>query len=94
MSVNNVTIISRADTPKTASFPNKKLFTLAGALLGLILSFAYALIQELTDTTVKSDDFLTDELGLTNMGAVGHIHMKADQDGIGNAQPADHHRRV
>lgn len=95
MSVNNVTIISRANTPKAASFPNKKLFTLAGALLGLILSFAYALVQELTDTTVKSDDFLTDELGLTNLGAVGHIHMKADQDGIGNSQSTtDHHRRV
>lgn len=30
MSVNNVTIISQASTPKAASFPNKKLFTLAG----------------------------------------------------------------
>lgn len=94
MSVNNVTIISRANTPKYASFPNKKIFTLAGALLGLILSFIYVLIQELTDTTVKGDDYLTDELGLTNLGAVGHIHMKVDQDGIGNSESLDHHRRV
>ncbi|WP_277612856.1 YveK family protein [Limosilactobacillus agrestimuris] len=94
MSVNNVTIISRANTPKAASFPNKKLFTLAGAVLGLLLSFAYVLIKELTDTTVKSDDFLTNELGLTNLGAVGHIQMRADQDGIGASHSADHHRRV
>ena len=94
MSVNNVTIISRANTPKNASFPNKKIFTLVGAILGLIISFAFVLIQELTDTTVKGDDFLTDELGLTNLGAVGHIHMKADQDGIGNTRSADHSHRV
>lgn len=94
MSVNNVTIISRADTPKSPSFPNKKLFTLAGAVLGLVLSFAYALIRELTDTTVKSDDFLVNVLGLTNLGAVGHISMKASQDGIGTTQANDHHRRV
>ena len=94
MSVNNVTIISRANTPKAASFPNKKLFTLAGAVLGLLLSFAYVLIKELTDTTVKSDDFLTNELGLTNLGAVGHIQMRADQDGIGTSRSDDHHRRV
>lgn len=94
MSVNNVTIISRANTPKAASFPNKKLFTLAGAVLGLLLSFAYVLIKELTDTTVKSDDFLTNELGLTNLGAVGHIQMRADQDGISASHSADHHRRV
>ena len=94
MSVNNVTIISRANTPKAPSFPNKKLFTLAGAVLGLLLSFAYVLIKELTDTTVKSDDFLTNELGLTNLGAVGHIQMRADQDGMGASQSNDHHRRV
>lgn len=94
MSVNNVTIISRANTPKSASFPNKKLFTLAGAVLGLLLSFIYALVKELTDTTVKSDDFLTNELGLTNLGTVGHIRMRADQGGIGTSRFASRHRRV
>lgn len=94
MSVNNVTIISRANTPKAPSFPNKKLFTLAGAVLGLLLSFAYVLIKELTDTTVKSDDFLTNELGLTNLGAVGHIQMRVDQDGIGTSQSDGYYRRV
>lgn len=94
MSVNNVTIISQASTPKAASFPNKKLFTLAGAVLGLILSFIYVLIRELTDTTVKDDEYLVDELGLTNLGAVGHIRMKAEQDGIVSNNEKGHHRRV
>lgn len=94
MSINNVTIISRASTPTAPSFPNKKLFALAGAVLGLVLSFAYALIRELTDTTVKSDEFMVDELGLTNLGAVSHIQMKVSEDGIGNSGNNDHHRRV
>ena len=94
MSVNNVTIISRASTPKAPSFPNKKLFTLAGAVLGLVLSFAYALIKELTDTTIKSDDFMTNELGLTNLGTVAHIHMKPSERGVQSSDSAEHHRRV
>ncbi len=52
MSVNNVTIVSRASTPDEPSFPNKKLFALAGAVLGLILSFLYILIGDLMDTSV------------------------------------------
>lgn len=75
MSVNNVTIVSRATEPSAPSFPNVKLFTLAGAVLGFLLSFAYFLIKKLTDTTVNTDEFMTDELGLTNLGHVDHIHL-------------------
>lgn len=80
MSVNNVTIISRASTPDepSPSFPNKKLFVLAGAVLGLILSFLYILIGDLMDTSVHDDDYLTNELGLTNLGHVNHIEMSRD----------------
>lgn len=75
MSVNNVTIVSKASVPSSPSFPNKKLFALAGAVIGLIGSFAYVVIKELTDTTIKSDDYLSDGLGLVNLGAVNHISM-------------------
>ncbi|PEG94098.1 exopolysaccharide biosynthesis protein [Lactobacillus sp. UMNPBX10] len=78
MSVNNVTIVSRASTPDEPSFPNKKLFALAGAVLGLILSFLYILIGELMDTSIHDDDYLTNELGLTNLGHVNHIEMSRD----------------
>lgn len=78
MSVNNVTIVSRASTPDEPSFPNKKLFALAGAVLGLILSFLYILIGDLMDTSVHDDDYLTNELGLTNLGHVNHIEMSRD----------------
>lgn len=78
MSVNNVTIVSRASTPDSPSFPNKKLFALAGAVLGLILSFLYILISDLMDTSIHDDAYLTNELGLTNLGHVNHIEMSRD----------------
>lgn len=78
MSVNNVTIVSRASTPTAPSFPNKKLFALAGAILGLVLSFLYILIGDLMDTTVHDDDYMTNELGLTNLGHISHISMSRD----------------
>lgn len=75
MSVNNVTIVSRAAVPSAPSFPNVKLFTLAGAVLGLLLSAIYLVIKELMDTTIKDDDFVTKELGLTNLGHINHFHL-------------------
>lgn len=75
MSVNNVTIVSKASTPSAPSFPRPKLFALAGAVLGLVLSFAWVVIRDLTDTAVRDDSFLTDELGLTNLGQIGKIEM-------------------
>lgn len=75
MSINNVTIVSRATSPASPSFPNTKLFTLAGAVLGFLLTFVYLLVKELMDTTVNTDDFMVNELGLTNLGHVDHIHM-------------------
>lgn len=75
MSVNNVTIVSRATAPDGPSFPNIKLFTLAGAVLGLLLSVIYLTIKELMDTTVKDDTFMTQELGLTNLGHIDHFRL-------------------
>lgn len=75
MSVGNVTIVSRAAAPDSPSFPNVKLFTLAGAVLGLLLSAIYLIVKELMDTTIKDDDFMTKELGLTNLGHINHFHL-------------------
>lgn len=75
MSVNNVTIVSRAASPKNPSFPNVKLFTLAGAILGFLFSAVYLIVKELMDTTIKDDDFMTKELHLTNLGHINHFHL-------------------
>jgi capsular polysaccharide biosynthesis protein len=93
MRVNNVTIVSRATVPSAPSFPNVKIFTLAGAILGLLISFVYLLIKELMDTTVNTDEFMTDELGLTNLGHIDHIHLD-QQDNFAAPRTREHIRRV
>lgn len=75
MNVNNVTIVARATTPSEPSSPNVKLFTLAGAVLGLLISFMVVLMRDLMDTSVRNNDFMVDELGLTNLGQITHINL-------------------
>ena len=75
MNINNVTIVAPA-TNGSQSSPNVKLFTLAGFVIGLVLSFAVILIREMSDTTVK-DAFLTDNLGLVDLGQISHFHVSS-----------------
>lgn len=75
MNVNNVTIVARATTPSDPSSPNVKLFTLAGAVLGLLISFMVVLMRDLMDTSVRNNDFMDDEMGLTNLGQITHINL-------------------
>lgn len=76
MNINNVTIVAPA-TNGVQSFPNVKLFTLAGFVIGLVLTFAVIMIREMTNTTVRDDEFLTRELGLTNLGQISHFHLSS-----------------
>ena len=76
MNINNVTIVAPANNG-TQSSPNVRLFTLAGFVIGLVLSFAVILIREMSDTTVKDDAFLTDTLGLVDLGQVSHFHVSS-----------------
>lgn len=76
MNINNVTIVAPA-TNGVQSFPNVKLFTLEGFVVGLVLSLAVVIIREMNDTTVRNDEFLTRELGLTNLGQIAHFHLSS-----------------
>ena len=76
MNINNVTIVAPA-TNGVQSSPNVKLFTLAGFVVGLVLTFAVIMIREMTNTTVRDDEFLTRELGLTNLGQIAHFHLSS-----------------
>ncbi|QOD85904.1 capsular biosynthesis protein [Weissella viridescens] len=72
-SASDVSIVSKAiANPKPVS-PNVPLITLVSFVFGLMVGFAWAWIRDLTDRTVKSIGFLTDDLGLTNLGMVGYI---------------------
>ena len=77
MDVNNVTIV--AEAPKgTKSFPKVNMITAVGVLAGLVISLLIIVIKDLSDTTVREDSFMTDELGLTNLGEVSSITMPKD----------------
>lgn len=76
MNINNVTILAPA-TNGVQSSPNVKMFTLAGFVIGLVLTFAVILIREMTNTTVRDDTYLTQDLGLTNLGYVSHFHVSS-----------------
>lgn len=53
MSVSNVSIVSKALDNKKPVAPNVKLSTLAGLVFGMLIGFAWGLIKELTDRTIK-----------------------------------------
>lgn len=74
MNVNNVTIVSPASRG-AKTFPKTSLFTFAGIILGLIISVALIVLRDSFNTTVRDDDYLTKELGLTNLGHISHFHL-------------------
>ncbi|MFH4353144.1 Wzz/FepE/Etk N-terminal domain-containing protein [Lactobacillus helveticus] len=76
MNIDNVTIVAPA-TNGVQSSPNVKMFTLAGFVIALVLTFAMILIREMTNTTVRDDTYLTQDLGLTNLGYVSHFHVSS-----------------
>lgn len=76
MNIDNVTIVAPA-TNGVQSSPNVKMFTLAGFVIGLVLTFAMILIREMTNTTVRDDTYLTQDLGLTNLGYVSHFQVSS-----------------
>ena len=94
MKINNVSIVDSAKASNVPVAPNKKLVTLAGLVLLGGLTFLVVLVKELSDTTVKSPDEVSQLFGLTNLGAVGHIRkikhfdmsmanaVSAEQDGL------------
>ncbi|MYY52652.1 chain-length determining protein [Lactobacillus salivarius] len=81
MQVDNVTIVSSAKVNTKPVSPNKKLYASIGLVTGLVLGIVIALIKELTDKTVKDSNFLTDDLGLTNIGSVYHLDINEDDYG-------------
>lgn len=83
MNIDNVTIVAPA-TNGVQSSPNVKMFTLAGFVIGLVLTFAMILIREMTNTTVRDDTYLTQDLGLTNLGYVSHFHVSSSFKLINN----------
>lgn len=77
MDVNNVTIVAEA-SKGTKSFPKVSMVTAIGVLAGLVISLLIIIIKDLSDTTVREDSFMANELGLTNLGEIARITMPKD----------------
>lgn len=73
MKINNVSIIDSAKANKKPVSPNTKLFTLAGLVALGGITFLYMLIKELSDTTIKSPDEVSQLFDMTNLGVIGHV---------------------
>ena len=82
MQVNNVTIVSNAKVNTTPVSPNKGKNVFLGAILGAFVGFMIIYFKELTDKTVKDNSFLTDNLGLTNIGSVYHLDISDNDYGV------------
>lgn len=110
MSVNNVSIVSRAVPSDNPVSPRKSLNLLIGFAVGVLLGIVLAFVRELTDRTVTSESFLTDDLNLNSLGIISEIaqadvkkRIKNSQysetnvlvtDGNGDVEPRKRHRRV
>lgn len=89
MSVNNVSIVSRAVPNYSPVSPKKLINLLIGLVAGLLLGVVLAFIREVTDRTVTTESFLTDELGLTSLGIISEIDQADVKKQIGHSQHSE-----
>lgn len=82
MSVSNVSIVSKATANSTPVSPRLRILALVGLALGVFIAFVWGLIREMTDQTIKDVDFITDDLGLVNLGIVNYVQHMRDMDEV------------
>lgn len=80
MSVSNVSVVSKATANTVPVSPKLNLFSLIGLVLGVLIAFTWGFVRELTDQTIKDIDFITDDLGLINLGIVNYVVRMKDMD--------------
>lgn len=76
MNVNNVSVISKATVNSRPIFPKKGLSIFAGFIIGIVIGIFFAMFKEFNDKTVKDEEFITDDLGLSDLGTIGDIDMR------------------
>lgn len=76
MNVNNVSIISKATKNDVPVSPKKPLFLLVGVILGIIFGAFFAFIKEYNAKTIDDEDYITNELELTDLGTISDINIK------------------
>ncbi|MCC5895582.1 MAG: chain-length determining protein [Alkalibacterium sp.] len=80
-SMDNVTVFSEANASSQPVSPNHILNMIIGLIIGSVLSTVSALLIEFADKTVRDDSFITEKLGLINLGSVSEmVHEKVQKD--------------
>lgn len=80
MSVSNVSVVSKATADPVPVSPRLNLMTAIGLILGIVVAFVWGLVRELTDQTIKDIDYITNDLGLVNLGLVNYVQKMSDMD--------------
>ena len=75
MKSSSASVISRAHPDATPVFPKKSLSILAGFFVGIVLGIILALFKEYSAKTIDDLDYVTKDLGLTNLGIVNDINI-------------------
>lgn len=73
MSVNNVSILSKAISNPHPVSPRVLLNTVIGLVVGLLLGLIMAFLFNSLDRTVDNEDFITDVVGLNDLGTINEI---------------------
>lgn len=89
MKVNNVTIVSKGNVNTSPVFPNKKINSFLGLLVGIVLGIGFVVIRFLLDTTIKDSEFMTEQFGLPNLGVVYHINKDEESFQVVNVVSSD-----
>lgn len=82
--ITSVKTISRAYPPPLPDSPKRWLVLTLALVIGLFLSFAYAVIAEFFNQTFRDDRDVSEHLGLATLGSIGFDQTLAGGQGVGS----------
>lgn len=76
MKVDKISVTSKAIENLKPVSPNNTVNLLIGALVGLIIGLIVIVISSFRDTTIKNEDWIVDNLGITILGSIPEMNTK------------------
>lgn len=76
LSIDKITVISNASANMAPVSPNNKLNLAIGLVFGLMIGILFAFVLEMFDRSLKSEEFISEELELPVLGAVPNMTAK------------------
>lgn len=76
MKVDKISVTSKAIINPRPVSPNNILNLLIGMMVGLLVGLVLVLISSFRDTTIKDEDWIADNLGITILGAIPEMNNK------------------